>query len=229
MKLNRFRVALGILMTVGIFSGGCHTSPKLSGEKIPGCVNLESLNVDPRCAIVIGRVRVDDDGEDVTRKTVLYWRRIDGGADPKVTLYAYPVGSDSGFIITSLPIGKYKLEYANNPRKFDLILQEDPALPGDLEFEISSNNVIHYLGDVSVHWKKDLNGTKKKTAVFGMVAVGVLTAFWYTPEFGPKDHPPAAEVEIMNQLATTKAFFEFKFPASNLPIEKVAWPKHYEY
>jgi hypothetical protein len=59
--------------------------------------------------------------------------------------------------------------------------------------------------------------------------VVVLTAGLYAPEFGPTNHPPEAEIEIVDDLATTKSFFESKFPLSKLSIEKVKWPDQYSF
>lgn len=64
--LSRIRIV--ILVLVLFISIGCHTSAEKSEAKIPGGMYLESLSVDPRCAIVIGRVCIDDDGKKYNSK-----------------------------------------------------------------------------------------------------------------------------------------------------------------
>ncbi|MCK4654270.1 MAG: hypothetical protein KAU01_07485 [Candidatus Cloacimonetes bacterium] len=114
---------------------------------------LTTLQREPNESIIVGKIKVLYNGNDVTDKSYLCFNERATGK------YDYKPDS-TGYIITKLPVGDgflSRITYTN----IIYNLPKDMAL-----FHVSDSNKIHYIGDLTVNWV----GPKSKiSGMFGLV------------------------------------------------------------
>ncbi|MEW6609454.1 MAG: hypothetical protein AB1414_18755 [bacterium] len=156
---------------------------------VVGCAptrKLVTLNVDPNEAIVIGRLSVSYNGEDVTQKVTLFFNEIMWGK------YSYKT-DETGYIFTYLPLGKnhfariaYKDFIYNFPKDY-------------ATFDLTTNSAVNYIGDLKVEW----NGPKfKMPNMFGMLGALADEAV----------NDGKIEITVLNKSKECKEIFDKHYP-----------------
>jgi hypothetical protein len=113
-----------------------------------GCASIgpiTSVDKGPNEAIVIGRIRVFYNGEDVTKDSTIWFRSRGSSKD-----FAYQP-DQHGTVYTKLPVGSYhvqRVEYRSFVGTFHHEFLEQRA-----PFAISDHVRVNYIGDLTLDWK----------------------------------------------------------------------------
>lgn len=197
----------------GIQKSFCAISPMVvaiaalllfEGCTLPGGGPLKSLDVGPKHAIVIGRVKVQMDGKDITDGCHVTFRTVDPSYEHNL-LYGYRLEA-GGDIIAQLPLGKYELGQVSHPREDHFFLTYVADVPpGTTRFEVRDSAVLHYIRDVTLTWHKD----RRAENTTRNYVLGLLIP-WGAPSEIISDGPMS--VSIQDGLAETEAHFDALFP-----------------
>ena len=171
------------LLSVIIITSACSSNKQLI-----------TLDREPNEAIVVGKLKVLYNDEDVTTKSRILFNELTKGE------FSYKPDS-TGYIITKLPVGEAffsNIAYTNFSYKF----QREDAL-----FQLSNTNDVYYIGDIVVNWI----GPKYKVVVVGLVPallVSILDAITNDGdlELYVEDNQDAALEYFNNRFSTDLEF-----------------------
>lgn len=165
----------------------------LIGLWLPGCANyfprLDNLAVEkPDEALVVAKIRVIYNGEDVTKGcSVLFDSKWSGTLD------------ESGYIITRLPVGKYTFSHLIHNSG----LMQHRFKAEELTMQIKGGDTINYVGDITFEWKgMNSAGGVALIAFTGVVGNGLLSGGDLTVVV--ESHEPQMQAEIKRRFAVER-------------------------